>query len=94
MTAMSAKETPRAQDKGLRRVGVTGVVLGMVALITCELPIILAVVGLSGLSAGATAFALPPMVEKAGFALGVIGAVLLISLAVRSLWRRRGKANP
>ena len=54
----------------LRNAGLTGITLGILALIACELPLILVLFGLSGLGAGAWAFELPPLVENVGFVAG------------------------
>lgn len=73
-------------DAGLRRTGVLGIALGALALIACELPVILAVVGLGGLSAGAMAMRPSAAVEVAGIVLATIGVALLIVRALRRRW--------
>ncbi len=78
-----------ATDKKLKRRGVTGIAVGIVALVACELPIILAVVGLGGLSAGAMAFRPPAIVELIAVILFVIGAGILLFLLARRVRRRQ-----
>ncbi len=67
----------------------TGITIGILALVACELPIILAVVGLGGLSAGAMAFRPPEIVELIAIILFVIGAGLLLFLLVKRTLKRR-----
>lgn len=79
-------------SKGLfrfKRTGCTGLAIGGLAIIACELPILLAALGLGGLSAGALAFRPPPIVEKVAVIIGLLGAVLLVIHFVRKYWRQR-----
>lgn len=78
-----------ASDKKLKRGGVTGITIGLLALIACELPIILAVVGLGGLSAGAIAFRPPEIVEVIAIILFVVGAGMLLFLLARQMLKHR-----
>ena len=84
---------PSATGKGLRRTGLAGIALGLLTLLLCELPVILAVVGLGGFSAAAARFHLPPAVEMAGFAVGTIGAVVMAGYVVRRVWLKRKGAR-
>ncbi len=67
----------------LKRGGVTGIALGVLAIVACELPIILALIGLGGLSSGASAFLPGQMVELAAIAVFVVGAGVLIALCFK-----------
>lgn len=70
----------------LRRVGSRGIVIGAVAVVACELPTILAAIGLGGLSAGAAWLQPPPVVEIIALALAAFGAIILaIGIAKRIL---------
>ena len=73
----------------LRNAGLTGITLGILALIACELPLILVLFGLSGLGAGAWAFELAPLVENVGFVAGGLGMAFLMAHTVRRMWNRR-----
>jgi hypothetical protein len=76
-------------DAKLKRTGITGIAAGVLALLACEIPIILAVLGLGGLSAGAAAFRPPPMVELAAIIVMVVGTLLLAVALTRRLRQRR-----
>ena len=82
------------EDKGLRRTGFVGISLGVMAILACELPVILALVGLGGLSSAALTFRPPVLVEIVAILLAVMGAGLLIVLAVWRLRFRRNKVHP
>ena len=82
------------EDKGLRRTGIVGIALGVMAILACELPVILALIGLGGLSSAALTFRPPVLVEIAAILLAVMGAGLLIVLAVWRLRSRRNKVHP
>ena len=76
---MAVGSDRRSRDgTGLRRTGVAGIALGIITLLACELPIVLAVIGLGSLSAGTAAFKPPAIIETVGMLIGVIGAALLI----------------
>ena len=82
--AMRTKATtPEAR---LRRVGLAGLAFGVLALVTCELPVIVLLLGLFG--AGVLVFELPPLVEIAGLTAGVIGIGCLLAHAGRRLWKK------
>ena len=68
----------------LNRLGAGGAALGLVGLLACELPIILAALGMAGLSAHAMSFRPPPAVEAAAIILLVVSAVIL---GAAFLWR-------
>ena len=83
------KTPEHASDKTLKRGGLSGIVIGVLALVACELPIILAFAGLGGLSAGATALRPPPFVELIASALFVIGVFVLSFLFLKRIRDRR-----
>jgi acetyl-CoA carboxylase alpha subunit len=65
-------------DKKLKRTGLSSVALGAIALLACELPIILAAIGFGGLSAGAMALRPSESVEILAITLVSIGGLLLL----------------
>lgn len=75
--------------KGVRRTGVAGIAVGVTALLACELPLILGLIGLGGLSTAAVAFRPSFVVEVAGIVIGGIGVLILISLGFRNLWSKK-----
>ncbi len=75
--------------KLLKRGGITGIAIGVMAILACELPIILAVVGLGGFSSAAMLLRPHPMVERAALALLVMGVVLLFLFLYRRTRHRR-----
>lgn len=66
----------------VKRVGATGIAIGVLSIVTCELPTVLAVLGLGGLSSVASVFSLPPMIEIIGITLGLLGLSLLVGLLI------------
>lgn len=67
----------------LKRVRISGILLGVLALLACELPIILAVVGMGGLSA-ATVYVQPgPIVVFGAVAMPIAGIATLLFLRGR-----------
>ncbi len=84
------KTQPKAlSDKKLKRGGMTGIAIGVLALLACELPIIFAVIGLGGLSASALTFRPPPIVELIAIILFILGALALIIPFVRRKLKKR-----
>ncbi len=81
------------EGKRLRSTGIAGIALGVMAMLACELPVILALIGFGGLSAAAMAFRPTFLVEVVGILLAVMGAGLLIVFAVWRLWSRRNKVH-
>ena len=86
-----SNDAPLEQSKGLRRTGVLGLATGALALLACELPIVLALIGFGGLSTAAAALKPPFFVELAAVVLGATGIILLIALAIRR--KRSGKRS-
>jgi hypothetical protein len=76
-------------DKALKRSGLAGIGLGGAALVACELPIILTVIGLGGLSAGAVAFRPPAVVELVAIVLAGLGVAALGAWIARRIIRKR-----
>lgn len=83
--------TRTTEGKALHRAGIAGIVLGAAVLIACGLPVVLALIGLWGLGAGASAFQPNAQAEIVGIVLAVIGVGLLIALPMRR--RRKGNAK-
>ena len=73
-----SEETSKSLTKRVKRLGTTGIAIGALSVLACELPIVLALVGLGGLSSAASVFALPPMIEMIGIALGLLGLLLMV----------------
>ena len=72
-----SEETSKSLTKRVKRLGSTGIVIGALSVLACELPIVLALVGLGGLSSVASVFSLPPMIEMIGITLGRLGLLLM-----------------
>ena len=89
-----SKPHEEGSDRKLKRGGVAGIAIGILALLACELPIILAFVGLGGLSAGVMAFRPPEIVEIAAMVIFVIGASLLVYVFAKRLKRHRKARHP
>ena len=79
-----------AVEKKLRKGGLTGISLGVVALLACELRLVLTLAGLGTLSASASALRPPFWIEVFGIAAAVVGLLMLIVLVVRR-WRCRNE---
>lgn len=82
-------QTPAPSDTKLKRTGMAGIAASVLALLVCEVPIILAVLGLGGLSAGAAVLRPPPMVELGAIVAMVVGTLLLAVVVARRLRQRR-----
>ena len=67
----------------LRQLSFSGILLGGLAFIACELPIILALVGLSGLGAGAMFLKPPFIVEIFAMLMLAAGIVMLAILVIK-----------
>ena len=68
--------------RGLKRIGWSGFI-GVLALLVCELPVVLAIIGLGGLSSVASGVGLAPMFEH--FAINIstaIGIAIVGALAI------------
>jgi hypothetical protein len=86
------EDTRSIKARVLKRTGLVGIALGALALIACEVPLVLAVVGLGGLGAGSTAFAPETLLEFGGIALAISGGVILVALRVRRVRAKRKEA--
>ena len=67
-----------------RRGGIAGIALGILALVVCELPIILTLVGFGSLGAAVSSLKPHFYVELAGVIVVVTGLLLLFISAIRS----------
>ena len=83
---MTVSQTPPKglEDKQLKSTGTVGIAIGALAILVCELPIILTVLGLGGLSAGAMALRWP-IIEIFAIIIAIVGAVLLLFVLVRRI---------
>ena len=72
-----SEEASKNLTKRVKRLGSTGIVIGTLSVLACELPIVLALVGLGGLSSAASVFSLPSMIEMIGITLGLLGLLLM-----------------
>ncbi len=91
-SAHDANSSPSSSSKKIRRAGVTGVLIGVLSIVACELPIILALVGLGGFSAASRWLSPPPIVEMIGVAIGLVGILMLLGLLgyrLLKMWRRQ-----
>ena len=80
---MNPNDACAPTDKATRqtkRLGTTGLAIGLLSILACELPILLALLGFTGLSAVASTYTLPPAVEMVGITLGGIGLALLLGV--------------
>jgi len=67
----------------MRRTSITGIALGLAALIACELPILLALIGLGSLGAAASILQPPFWIEVASAIVILLGILVLVGLAIR-----------
>jgi Ca2+/Na+ antiporter len=75
-------------EKRLKRGGFTGILIGLLAILACELPMILAVVGLGGLSSAAVLLRPHPIVEMVALALLAMGVLMLLLFLYRRTLQR------
>jgi len=83
---MSTHWLRQLSESKLKRGGVTGIVIGVSVLLLCEIPLVLALVGLGGLATGALAFSPTLGIQIAATAVASTGAVALL------IHRRRASA--
>lgn len=79
--------------KRRRRIGISGITLGALMVLACELPILLAVIGFGSLSAAFIAFKPPFIVEMVGIFIAVAGAMLLSGFTLRRVWLKKKGAR-
>jgi len=85
-----SKEINTNSTKGVNRIGATGIVIGTLTVLACELPIVLALVGLGGLSTAAASYSLPSTFEIIGITIGILGLLLVVGLtAYRAIVREK-----
>lgn len=65
--------------------------IGALAILACELPIILAALGFAGLSA--KALRPPPLIEKIAIVIAVFGALALLALLTIKLFSKRSASK-
>ncbi len=87
MGALDSDASPGTNQ--LKRTGIAGIAIGAAVLLVCELPVILALVGLAGLNAGATMFRPTPIVEAGAVAVTIAGATVLLVILVRRMHSKR-----
>lgn len=90
MTEPNAEERP---NQKLRRTSAAGIFLGIAALIACELPIILALIGFGALSAAATALQPPFWMEVLAFVGLLLGIAVLVGSTIRQRRVRNGNTR-
>ena len=80
---MTVSQSPPKVPEGkqLKRTGTVGTAICVLTIRVCELPIILVVLGLGGLSAGATALR-RPIIEIVAIIIAIVGAILLLFVLV------------
>jgi hypothetical protein len=76
------EETSEHSTRSVKLLGTTGIAIGVLSILACELPIVFALVGLGGLSSAASIFSLPPLVELIGITLGLLGLLLVVGLFI------------
>ena len=81
------------KDPKLRSSGIAGIALGILALVACELPIVLTLVGFGSLGAAVTPLQPPFYVEIAGLIVAVAGLLLLFISAIRSRRSNRKRSR-
>ena len=72
----------RQENRGLRRAGFAGIAFGLMSLALCELPLVLALIGVGSLGTAATMFKPHAFLEVAGLLAAVTGIILVLALAV------------
>ena len=72
----------RQANSGLKRTGYAGITFGLVSLLLCELPLLLAFVGVSSFGIAAMTFQPHPLLEVAGFLAALTGLLLIVAAAV------------
>ncbi len=86
---MSELKLDTSADNRMKRGGVTGIAIGALALLACELPIILAVIGFGGLGAVINAFRPPPVVELIGVMFLIAGIGILAVLLAKRMIKKK-----
>ena len=89
MTDPADKETE--QGSLLKRSGISGLVVGTLAILACELPLIIIALGLGGVTgfSALANFDAPPALEIGGFVIVTISWLALIYLFIRNRRRRK-----
>lgn len=80
-------------EKKLKRGGLAGMAVGVLTLIACELPIVLAIIGIGGFGASLAAFRPPLYIEVIGVISFVAGVgVLVYVYRKRHIERRKARS--
>ena len=80
---MDALNGKRAIDNRLKAAGLSGIALGALALLACELPAILGILGLATLAAGSGVLRPPVWLETLGILVAVAGIIALVVFFAR-----------
>ncbi|MCZ6640923.1 MAG: hypothetical protein O7F71_05060 [Gammaproteobacteria bacterium] len=77
----------RPSNKGWRRAGISGIAFGLTSFALCELPLVLAWIGLGSFGTAWMIFKPHPLLEVAGLFAAITGIVLIVVL--RALRRQK-----
>ncbi len=84
------EQNRKISKRRVKRIGLTGVAIGLLTVLACELPILLAILGLAGISTSLSVYSLPPLIERIGYLLGFAGLLTIASLvALRAIHKVR-----
>ena len=72
-------------EKKITKSSLAGICLGVAALIACELPLVLAVIGFGTLSTVASALSPPFWLEIVGICAAIFGVLLILGVAIRRI---------
>ena len=91
--AVGVNAAPSTKAWSLKRTGLAGILLGMLALVACEIPIVIAFISIGGLAtASAIAPALP--LETGGIVAALAGVGVLVSLKLLRSGAKRKEHPP
>ncbi|MGI9294530.1 MAG: hypothetical protein ACR2PS_11165 [Pseudomonadales bacterium] len=86
---MIAPNVDSAVDKKLKTGGFSGIALGVLALLACEIPVILTILGMGTLATGAHLIKPPFWMEILGISMAAAGTLALVIFFVRRRDRAR-----
>lgn len=92
--AVSQKLPKAPEDEQFKKAGIGGILIGAIVILVCELPIILAILGLGGLSLGAMALRPPPIIEFVAIIIAIMGSVLLLFVLVQRIITVNRRSQP
>ncbi|MEM7016692.1 MAG: hypothetical protein AAF512_05040 [Pseudomonadota bacterium] len=90
---MTSLLTSPNSERGLRRTSKVSILTGLFALLTCELPLLFAFVGLGSMSSAVAFLRPPPWLELLAVTAIILGAFTLVFLLVRQRWKSHGNLN-